>query len=125
MFQRLHIIAVGCLATLSMNSVGADTGMGEDKCMELTLAKSNLDLAMVGKAPMEPAEARSQFDALRSDLPDALDPHITAMLDISKAAEGLAFNDPQHPMSSGDFQEADAAYRGAVGPLCPSFNMDY
>ncbi|OBX37345.1 hypothetical protein A8U91_01705 [Halomonas elongata] len=50
MFQRLHIIAVGCLATLSMNSVGADTGMGEDKCMELTLAKSNLDLAMVGKA---------------------------------------------------------------------------
>nr|WP_065240872.1 hypothetical protein [Halomonas elongata] len=46
---------------------------------------------------MEPAEARSQFDALRSDLPDALDPHITAMLDISKAAEGLALNDPQHP----------------------------
>ncbi|WP_139267191.1 hypothetical protein [Celeribacter indicus] len=33
--------------------------------------------------------------------------------------------DPAHPMATGEFQTASGAYREALAPHCPGFDLDY
>ncbi|WP_143435667.1 hypothetical protein [Henriciella aquimarina] len=103
----------------------AQDGMNEDKCMTLIVAMSKLELAMVGKAGMTGAEARSGLESLQPGLPDDVSAQVDELKAVSRSAEGIEPGDPSHPMATGTFQKASRAYRETLKPYCPGFSLDY
>ena len=122
--KRTAFAACVSLGMLTAPALAQDS-MSEDECMTLVLAMSKLELAMVGKAGMMPAEARSGLEALQPDLPGDVSATINELKDVSKSAEGIKVGDPSHPMATGTFQEASRSYRQTLKPYCPSFELDY
>ena len=90
--KRTAFAACVSLGMLTAPALAQDS-MSEDECMTLVLAMSKLELAMVGKAGMTPAEARSGLEALQPDLPGDVSATINELKDVSKSAEGIKVGD--------------------------------
>ena len=122
--SRPRLIAALSAILISVASVAsAQDPMGEDLCDATVLAMSKLEMSMAGYGPAD--EARAGLMELQPEVPAEVWETIERLLDVASVSEGIEVGDPDHPMATGEFQEASRAYREALQPRCPSYDLEY
>lgn len=95
-------------------AAGAQSVAGGD-CVHIAKTVSDMQLAMAGMGDL--VEIRKELAQLRDRTP-AMEEELNGLVEVARQAESSELGTPSHPLSTGAYDDAEAAYKEKYGEEC-------
>lgn len=110
--KKTFIAGCGLVLLCGMSHAAA---VDRGTCVRIGKAVSETQLAMAGVGGLE--GPREKLITLRDQAP-AMESELSALITVSEKAQSAALGDPDHPMSTGEYGDAEQAYNKKYQEVC-------
>ena len=108
------LFMAGC-GMMMLCGYGSAASLDSSICMRISKAVSDTQLAMAGIGSLE--KPRKDLRKLSEQAP-GMEQELNALAQVSKDSESSQLGGPSHPMSTGEYDEAEKEYNVAYKKLC-------
>ncbi len=100
---------------MSLCGLAGAQGIGDESCMRIAKTVSDMQLAMAGMGDL--TKTREALARLRDGTP-AMEAELDGLVEVARQAESSELGAASHPLSTGAYDEAEAAYQKKYGEEC-------
>lgn len=100
---------------MSLCGLAGAQGVTDESCMHIAKAVSDMQMAMAGMGDL--TQTREELAGWRDRTP-ALEAELDGLVEVARQSESSELGAASHPLSTGAYDEAEAAYQKKYGEEC-------